>query len=70
MASFLPIVRQLGDEYDAHAIAAAALQMVYDQSCPSWMKTDWEVPKQEVPKPIKYRNNRRKPRPYTKNQSR
>ena len=70
MASFLPIVRQLGDEYDAHAIAAAALQMVYDQSCPSWMKTDWEVPKHEVPKPIKHRNNRRKPRPYSKNQSR
>ncbi|MBR8830897.1 MAG: RNA helicase CrhR [Chroococcopsis gigantea SAG 12.99] len=44
MASFLPLVRDLSEEYDASAIAAAALQMVYDQNCPQWMKTDWEVP--------------------------
>ncbi|ELR96391.1 DEAD/DEAH box helicase [Gloeocapsa sp. PCC 73106] len=44
MASFLPIVNELSDEYDAQAIAAAALQMIYDQNCPTWMKTDWEVP--------------------------
>jgi ATP-dependent RNA helicase DeaD len=44
MASFLPIVRELSAEYDPQAIAAAALQMVYDQNCPNWMKTDWEVP--------------------------
>ena len=58
MASFLPLVNKLGDEYDAHAIAAAALQMVYDQNCPSWMKTDWEVPGSTVPKPIKRKFNR------------
>ncbi len=44
MASFLPLVRELSDEYDAQAIAAAALQMVYDRDCPDWMKGDWEVP--------------------------
>ncbi len=34
MASFLPIVAELNEDYDAHAIAAAALQMLYDQICP------------------------------------
>ncbi|KAM3101012.1 DEAD/DEAH box helicase [Phormidesmis sp. 146-12] len=37
MASFLPIVAQLAEEYEPHAIAAAALQMVYDKTRPSWM---------------------------------
>ncbi len=37
MASFLPIVAQLGEEgYEAHAIAAAALQVFYDKTRPSW----------------------------------
>lgn len=59
MASFLPIVRELSDEYDSHAIAAAALQMIYDQDCPNWMKTDWEVPEGNLPKPVvKGKNNR------------
>jgi ATP-dependent RNA helicase DeaD len=59
MASFLPLVRELSDQYDPQAIAAAALQMVYDQNCPPWMKTDWEVPQSGVPKPlIKRKNNR------------
>ncbi len=40
MASFLPIVRELGEEYDPHAIAAAALQIAYDQTRPSWMQSD------------------------------
>ena len=26
------------------AIAAAALQMVYDRDCPNWMKGEWDVP--------------------------
>lgn len=43
MASFLPIVRELSAEYDPQAIAAAALQMLYDQNCPAWLKTDWET---------------------------
>jgi ATP-dependent RNA helicase DeaD len=40
MASFLPIVAQLGEEYDSHAIAAAALQMIYDRSRPTWMQSE------------------------------
>jgi ATP-dependent RNA helicase DeaD len=52
MASFLPLVRELSDEYDPQAIAAAALQMIYDQSCPNWMKTDWEVPEVDFNKPM------------------
>ena len=52
MASFLPLVRELSDEYDPQAIAAAALQMVYDRDCPDWMKTDWEVPEAGFNKPI------------------
>lgn len=58
MASFLPLVRELSDEYDAQAIAAAALQMVYDQNCPGWMRNDWEVPTSSVPKPHKRKFNR------------
>jgi ATP-dependent RNA helicase DeaD len=57
MASFLPIVAQLSEEYEPHAIAAAALQMVYDQIRPGWMNANQdpaddivETPK---PKPIK-----------------
>jgi ATP-dependent RNA helicase DeaD len=52
MASFLPLVKELSAEYDPNAIAAAALQMVYDQNCPNWMKMDWEVPDTNVTKPI------------------
>ncbi|NJK39513.1 MAG: DEAD/DEAH box helicase [Oscillatoriales cyanobacterium RM2_1_1] len=36
MASFLPIVAQLGEEYEPHAIAAAALQLAYDQMRPNY----------------------------------
>ena len=70
MASFLPIVRQLSDEYDAQAIAAATLQMVYDQGCPNWMKSDWDVPKTEKPKLVKKRPPRKRERSFTPNQSR
>ncbi|BDA40066.1 DEAD/DEAH box helicase [Candidatus Atelocyanobacterium thalassae] len=52
MASFLPLVSDLSTEYDPQAIAAAALQMIYDQDCPDWMKTDWEVPEATTPKPV------------------
>jgi ATP-dependent RNA helicase DeaD len=52
MASFLPLVRDLSEEYDPQAIAAAALQMIYDQNCPQWMKTDWEVPTASSAKPV------------------
>lgn len=62
MASFLPMVRELSDEYEPLAIAAAALQMLYDKDCPEWMLSDWEVPKPTLPKPKngrgKYNSNR------------
>ena len=59
MASFLPLVRELSDEYDAQAIAAAALQMVYDRDCPNWMKGDWDVPQDSFVKPVvKSKRNR------------
>ncbi|MBP0022233.1 MAG: DEAD/DEAH box helicase [Cyanobacteria bacterium SBLK] len=63
MASFLSTVKELSEEYDPHAIAAAALQMVYDQSCPGWMQGDWEVPPEDFSKPIK-RNGRNRDRNY------
>ncbi|MBD2313435.1 DEAD/DEAH box helicase [Desertifilum sp. FACHB-1129] len=53
MASFLPIVAQLSEEYDPHAIAAAALQMAYDRVRPAWMQSDYaeeEIPP-TTPKP-------------------
>lgn len=53
LASFLPIVAQLGEEYDAHTIAAAALQMAYDQTRPSWLNSP-DAPVEDVmgtPKP-------------------
>jgi ATP-dependent RNA helicase DeaD len=40
MASFLPIVSQLSEEYEPHAIAAAALQMYYDQTRPQWSQEE------------------------------
>lgn len=65
MASFLPIVKDLSAEYDANAIAAAALQMLYDQNCPDWMQHDWEVPKGNVSKPniTTGKHQSRQPRP-------
>jgi ATP-dependent RNA helicase DeaD len=51
MASFLPLVKELTSEYDPTAIAAAALQMLYDQNCPDWLKEDWDVPPPATPKP-------------------
>ena len=52
VASFLPIVAQLGQEFEPHTIAAAALQMAYDQIRPSWMRVDqgYEEPPIDEPK--------------------
>jgi ATP-dependent RNA helicase DeaD len=62
MASFLPIMRELSEEYDPQAIAAAALQIVYDRDCPNWMKGDWQVPNAEsFNKPIPKRKFNRQP---------
>ncbi|MBC7970954.1 MAG: DEAD/DEAH box helicase [Verrucomicrobia bacterium] len=47
MASFLPIVAQLSEEYEPHAIAAAALQMAYDQTRPTWMRSNQPDPAEE-----------------------
>jgi ATP-dependent RNA helicase DeaD len=55
MASFLPVVRDLSEEYDPHAIAAAALQMLYDKTQPAWMAPDPEPSVGERPKLIKRR---------------
>lgn len=49
MASFLPLVAQLSEEYDAHAIAAAALQMAYDQTRPAWMRGENYSADDEIP---------------------
>lgn len=40
IASFLPIVAQLSEEIEPHMIAAAALQMAYDQIRPTWMRLE------------------------------
>ena len=37
VASFLPIVAQLAEDYEPHTIAAAALQMIYDRTRPAWI---------------------------------
>jgi ATP-dependent RNA helicase DeaD len=49
MASFLPIVAKLSEEYDAHAIAAAALEMIYDRTRPSWNEPEINLPSPERP---------------------
>ena len=71
MASFLPLVRELSDEYDAQAIAAAALQMVYDRDCPNWMKGDWDIPEDSYSKPVirKRRGSNRSSRKNSYNNS-
>jgi len=62
LASFLPIVRELSEEYDAHAIAAAALQIAYDQTRPAWLQAD-SIPEEEAgyatPKPKLRSSSRR-----------
>jgi ATP-dependent RNA helicase DeaD len=52
VASFLPLVSQLNEQFDIHTIAAAAIQMVYDQTRPAWL--DMEEPvidNRPTPKP-------------------
>ncbi len=41
VACFLPIVARLSAEYESHALAAAALQMVYDRTRPPANTTDY-----------------------------
>ena len=49
LASFLPIVRELTEEYDVHAIAAAALQITYDKTRPAWMQSEAPTTEEERP---------------------
>ncbi|TAE54808.1 MAG: DEAD/DEAH box helicase [Nostocales cyanobacterium] len=52
LASFLPIISELTEKYDAQAIAAAALQIAYDQTRPAWLQNGVDVPEEETtPKP-------------------
>jgi ATP-dependent RNA helicase DeaD len=46
------------EEYDAHAIAAAALQIAYDQTRPAWLLSGVDLPVEESPTP-KPRINKR-----------
>ncbi len=69
MASFLPVVRDLSEEYDPLAIAAAALQMVYDQTQPAWTAPDVVETTVERPKIIKRRLDNPE-KPVTPNRSR
>jgi ATP-dependent RNA helicase DeaD len=61
LASFLPMVSELSEKYDAQAIAAAALQIAYDQTRPAWLQSaEAEMLEEEIPptpKP-KLRNRR------------
>ncbi|NET58330.1 MAG: DEAD/DEAH box helicase [Symploca sp. SIO2E6] len=69
MASFLPVVHDLGEEYDPHAIAAAALQMVYDKTQPAVIEADIEY-QVERPKLAKRRRNEKFEKPVLQNRSR
>ena len=52
LASFLPIVAKLNEEYDPHAIAAAALQMAYDAKCPQRPSLP-EPPSRQMPRQVR-----------------
>ncbi len=57
MVSFLPIVSQLSEEeFEPRMIAAAALQMAYDQTRPSWMRVEPESV-DDAPKPKRSRHS-------------
>jgi ATP-dependent RNA helicase DeaD len=63
LASFLPMVSELIEQYDAQAIAAAALQIAYDQTRPVWLQSELDIPEEEImqpsAKPRLRSNNRR-----------
>ena len=63
LASFLPIVSELTEKYDAQAIAAAALQIAYDQTRPEWLQSDVGLTEEDIlsssPKPKLRGGNRR-----------
>jgi len=59
VASFLPIVSQLSEDYEPRTVAAAALQMAYDKIRPSQTRVEHE--QSSTPKP-RSRRNRPSPR--------
>ena len=57
VASFLPLVAQMSEDYDLRAVAAAALQMVYDNECPKWQSQSHYIDDHPAPrKPNKRRS--------------
>jgi ATP-dependent RNA helicase DeaD len=68
IASFLPIVAQLSEEgLEPHTIAAAALQMAYDQIRPSWMRL--EPSSDEAGDDTQSRSSTPKPKPVKRSKS-
>ncbi len=67
IASFLPIVAQLSEESEPHTIAAAALQMAYDQTRPSWMRIENDAPDYDAPP--RSGSSKSKPKPKLKSGS-
>ncbi|HEY9703002.1 MAG TPA: DEAD/DEAH box helicase, partial [Allocoleopsis sp.] len=68
MASFLPVVSELSENYEPQAIAAAALQMFYDKTLPTWMQSDWEsvvVEEESSSRPKFHKRGRRGDGDYT-----
>lgn len=63
IASFLPIVSQLSEEFEPHTIAAAALQMAYDQTRPSWMRLEQNVADEPNGDEFQSRASSSKPKP-------
>ncbi|HEY9639179.1 MAG TPA: hypothetical protein V6C57_01780, partial [Coleofasciculaceae cyanobacterium] len=43
------------EEFDPHTIAAAALQMAYDQTRPSWMRVDQGMNEDPIVEEPRYR---------------
>ncbi|NMF63527.1 DEAD/DEAH box helicase [Brasilonema octagenarum] len=51
LASFLPMVSELIEQYDAQAIAAAALQIAYDQTRPAWLQSEPDITEEDLVPP-------------------
>ncbi|TVQ10931.1 MAG: DEAD/DEAH box helicase [Leptolyngbya sp. DLM2.Bin27] len=69
LASFLPIVSQLSEEYDLRTVAAAALQMAYDKTVPAWQREHHSSEPEEGSTPMpKKRKGSPEPRQVSKAQ--
>ncbi|PZV21500.1 MAG: ATP-dependent RNA helicase [Leptolyngbya sp.] len=67
LASFLPIVSQLSEEYDLRTVAAAALQMAYDKTVPAWQREHHSSEPEESSSPMpKQRKGSAEPRQVSK----